>query len=108
MALILASETARRASWAVTGVRMQGAPACARGSLGSFEVFSPSRSRIERDVIARRWIASRAAFETGGDRTARHQPRADCRTPSPAPRSCTWPKTASASTASRRQMDGQR
>ena len=46
--------------------------------------------------------ASRAAYEQAGHRARGRRRRSSCRTPTPAPRSSTWPRTASAPTASRR------
>ena len=66
---------------------------------GSFEVFSPwlSPERADGPSV----VAARAAFEqaASGPRTST-SPRS--RTPSRAPRSCTWPRPGSARTASRR------
>ena len=66
---------------------------------GSFEVFSPSIP-VE-SAPSPTAEAAAAAFEQAGI-GPRTSTSPSCRTPSPAPRSCTSPRPACASTASRR------
>ena len=68
---------------------------------GSFEVLAPSRPRWHSSTAPdRRWMhpKRRSRWQASAPRTSIWL---NCRTPSPAPKSCTWPRTASANMANR-------
>ena len=69
--------------------------------LGAFEVHSPWLPIEETRGPHGRRVAG--GLRDGRDRARRTSTSSSCRTPTPAPRSSTWPRTASAPTATRRR-----
>ena len=61
------------------------------------DAVDPGRAHRRRPTVD----AAKACFDHGRHRSRRGRTSPRCRTPRPGPRSCTWPRTGSAPTASR-------